>query len=173
MNILIFLAVILVTIVLAIFINRLVRCPLLVGFIFFSIALLVAIILSNLTLVILAIILGIVAFVSAFLDCLFKSCCFFRNNSCLGCHNPYEENNNNNNENTNTNNNLRIINSNGDVIASISGNSVNCYDEEPDCCCNNGRNGVNTLLADANVTDSINTNTTSNSCNCRGYRRRF
>ena len=80
MNILIFLAVVLVTIVLAIFINRLVRCPLLVGFIFFSIALLVAIILSNLTLVGLAIILGIVAFVSAFLDCVFKRSCFFRNN---------------------------------------------------------------------------------------------
>lgn len=171
MNILIFLAVILVTIVLAIFINRLVRCPLLVGFIFFSIALLVAIILSNLTLVILAIILGIVAFVSAFLDCLFKSCCFFRNNSCLRCHNPYEENNNN--ENTNTNNNLRIINSNGEVIASISGNSVNCYDEEPDCCCNNGRNGANTLLSDANMVNNINTNATSYSCNSRGYKRRF
>lgn len=171
MNILIFLAVILVTIVLAIFINRLVRCPLLVGFIFFSIALLVAIILSNLTLVILAIILGIVAFVSAFLDCLFKSCCFFRNNSCLRCHNPYEENNNN--ENTNTNNNLRIINSNGEVIASISGNSVNCYDEEADCCCNNGRNGANTLLSDANMVNNINTNATSYSCNSRGYKRRF
>lgn len=171
MNILIFLAGILVTIVLAIFINRLVRCPLLVGFIFFSIALLVAIILSNLTLVILAIILGIVAFVSAFLDCLFKSCCFFRNNSCLRCHNQYEENNNN--ENTNTNNNLRIINSNGEVIASISGNSVNCYDEEPDCCCNNGRNGANTLLSDANMVNNINTNSTSYSCNSRGYKRRF
>lgn len=171
MNILIFLAGILVTIVLAIFINRLVRCPLLVGFIFFSIALLVAIILSNLTLVILAIILGVVAFVSAFLDCLFKSCCFFRNNSCLRCHNPYEENNNN--ENTNTNNNLRIINSNGEVIASISGNSVNCYDEEPDCCCNNGRNGANTLLSDANMVNNINTNSTSYSCNSRGYKRRF
>ena len=171
MNILIFLAGILVTIVLAIFINRLVRCPLLVGLIFFSIALLVAIILSNLTLVILAIILGIVAFVSAFLDCLFKSCCFFRNNSCLRCHNPYEENNNN--ENTNTNNNLRIINSNGEVIASISGNSVNCYDEEPDCCCNNGRNGANTLLSDANMVNNINTNSTSYSCNSRGYKRRF
>ena len=172
MNILIFLAGILVTIVLAIFINRLVSCPLLVGFIFFSIALLVAIILSNLTLVIFAIILGIVAFISAFFDCLLKSCCFFRNNTCLSCHNPYEENNNNNN-NDNVNNNLRIINSNGDVIASISGNSVNCYDEEPDCCCNNGRNGLNSLLSDANTTNSINTNTTSYSCNSRGYRRRF
>mgnify|MGYP004563724975 FL=1 len=170
MNILIFLAVILVTIVLAIFINRLVRCPLLVGFIFFSIALLVAIILSNLTLVILAIILGIVAFVSAFLDCLFKSCCFFRNNSCLRCHNPYQENNNNN---ENVNNSLRIINGNGEVVASISGNSVNCYDEESDCCCNNGRNGANTLLSDTNTANSINSNITSYSCNSRGYRRRF
>ena len=164
MNILIFLAVILVTIVLAIFINRLVRCPLLVGFIFFSIALLVAIILSNLTLVILAIILGIVAFVAAFLDCLFKSCCFFRNNSCLSCHNPYEENNNNNNENVN--NNLRIINSNGEVIHSISGNSVNCYDDDSDCCCNN-------VLSDASNVNSLNTNATSYSGNCRGYKRRF
>lgn len=163
MNILIFLAVILVTIVLAIFINRLVRCPLLVGFIFFSIALLVAIILSNLTLVILAIILGIVAFISAFLDCLLKSSCFLGNNECIRCHNPYE---NNNNQNIDTTNELRIINSNGEVIASINGNSINCNDENADCCCNNGRTS---LLTDTTEVNTLNTN----SCNCRGYRRRF
>ena len=171
MNILIFLAVIFVTIVLAIFINRLVRCPLLVGFIFFSITLLVAIILSNITLVILAIILGVVAFLAAFLDCIFKSSCFFRRNRCLICHNPYEENDNNNN-NGNVNNNLRIINSNGEVIASISGNSINCYEEDNNCCCNNGRTGNSTLLSDATDVNNINTVNTSYSCGCRGYRRR-
>ena len=92
MNILIFLAVILVTIVLAIFFNRLVHCPLLVGTIFFSIALLVAVILSNLTLVILAIILGIIAFVTAFLDCIFKNNNFFTSNNCIQCNNPYDDN---------------------------------------------------------------------------------
>ena len=167
MNILIFLAVILVTIVLAIFFNRLVRCPLLVGFIFFSIALLVAIILSNITLVILAIILGIVAFISAFLDCLVKSSCLFRNNKCIRCHNPYEDERNDNN---NVNNNLRIINENGEVVASISGNSINCYDED-DCCCSNGRIGNNTLLSDAGD-NNVNTTSSTFSCGCRGYRRR-
>lgn len=132
MTILIFLAIILVTIVLAIFINRLIRCPLLVGFIFFSVTLLVAVILSNITLVIFAIILGFIAFISAFLDCIFKSSCFFRNNRCLSCHNPYrfdDDDNDDCNDNT-----LRIINGNGRVVARINGNSINCYNNNNNNC---------------------------------------
>ena len=165
MNILIFLAVVLVTIVLAIFINRLVRCPLLVGFIFFSIALLVAIILSNLTLVGLALILGIVAFVSAFLDCVFNSSCFFMNHKCMNCHNPYRDDDENNTSNNSV---LRIVNENGEVVASINGNSINCYDENPGCgCC--GRTESANLLSDS--TQVGNTQNTFSS-NCRAYKRR-
>ena len=156
MNILIFLAVLFVTIVLAIFFNRLVRYPLLVGFIFFSITLLVAVILSNLTLVVLAIILGGVAFISAFLDCIFNTSCLFRNNKCIRCHNPYEDTNSNNGNAVNA---LRIINNDGEVIASISGNTINCHDNDNCCGCN--ESDVNNLA------------TNNLSCGYRGYKRKL
>ena len=171
MNILILFAIILVTIVLSILINRLVRCPLLVGAIFFSITLLVAIILSNITLVILAIILGIVGFLSAFLDCVFNSSCFFRHNDCIRCHNPYnsdDETNNNNDDNS-----LRIINSNGEVVARISGNTVNCRNNNGCNCGCNRENENNVLLTDVANENIINTTTTSNNnTSCRVCRRR-
>lgn len=165
------LPIILVTIVLSILTNRLVRCPLLVGAIFFSITLLVAIILSNITLVILAIILGIVGFLSAFLDCVFNSSCFFRHNDCIRCHNPYnsdDETNNNDDDNS-----LRIINSNGEVVARISGNTVNCRNNNGcNCRCNRG-NENNVLLTDVANENIINTTTTSNNnTSCRVCRRR-
>ena len=126
MNILIFFALVLATIVVAIFLNRLVRCPLLVGFLFFSITLLIAVILSSTALIVIAIILGLIAFLAALFDCLIKNSCFFRKNSCLNCYNPYADDNcdNDNNNNDNT---LRIVNSNGEVIARINGNSINCF----------------------------------------------
>ena len=167
MTILIFFAIILVTIILAIFFNRLVRCPLLVALIFFSITLLIAIILSNINLVVLAIILGIVAFISAFLDCVIKSSCIFRNNNCLNCYNPYRATEQENNCN---NNSLSIVNSNGDVIARIRGNTVNRIDEnENNNCGCNGVTGNNILL---NNTTENTTFSNETSCNCsRRYRR--
>lgn len=174
MNVLIFFAIILVTIVLAIFINRLVRCPLLVGGIFFSITLLVAIILSNITLVILAIILGLVAFLSAFLDCFFMSSNIFRNNNCIRCHNPYNSNDEGNgSENDNS---LRIINSNGEVVARISGNTVNCSNSNNNCCNCSRSTENNMLLTDAeseNIFNTTSVNGNNNtSCISRSYRRR-
>lgn len=144
MNIIfVLIAIILLTIVLAIFSNRLVRCPLLVGFIFFSIALLVAMITANMTIVILAIIAGIVAFLSALLDCVFKSSRFLRENACMTCHNPYDcdrgrerESNNNNNNNCNCNDEtLRIVNGDGEIVARINGNSIDCIDNNDSGCC--------------------------------------
>lgn len=130
MNILIFLAVLLVAVILAIFLNRLVHCPWLVGFLFFSIALLVAIILSNITLVILAIIVGVVGFLAAFLDCTFNNCSFLKNSGCVNCNNPYETNL------TNAGETLSIVNSNGDVIARINGNTIISSQENTDYECN-------------------------------------
>ena len=145
MNILIFFALALATIVVAIFLNRLVRCPILVGFLFFSITLLIAVIFSNTTLIVVAIILGILAFLASLLDCILKNSCFFRNNGCLNCYNPYIRNTNNNNENCD--NTLMIVNSNGEVVAKISGDSINCINNNENnvlspnsndnCCCNN------------------------------------
>lgn len=177
MTILIFFAIVLVTIVLAIFINRLVRCPLLVGLIFFSITLLVAIILSNITLVILAIILGFIAFMAAFLDCVFKSSRFFRNNRCLRCHNPFDDDEDEEEEEDddddcrrrrrrrrrrcdhNNNGTLRIINNNGEVIARIRGNTIRCFDDEDNnnnCGCN-GRRGSDFFLAEPSNENVLNT----------------
>lgn len=171
MTILIFFAVILVAIILAIFLNRLVKCPWLIGLIFFSIALLVAIILSNLNLVILAIIVGAVGFIAAFFDCVIKSSCFFRDNKCLTCYNPYEvlssnDNINNGNSNNNSNDTLAIVNSNGDVIARIRGNSINCYDEQDTGCGCNREDS--TLLNENNNSSTI--NSTYYGCS-RRYRR--
>lgn len=138
MTILLFFSLVLATIVVAIFLNRLVRCPILVGFLFFSITLLVAIILSNTILIVIAIILGIFAFLAGLLDCIIKNSCFFRNNSCINCYNPYTTTNTNqitNTHNCSDDNSLRIINSNGDVIARINENSINCFDNDEENCC--------------------------------------
>jgi len=96
MTLLIFFALALTTIVLSILINRLVKCPLLVALSVFSVVLLVAVILANTTLVVVAILLGILSFLSAFLDCIFMTTCFWRNNECLKCNNPYNSNSDNN-----------------------------------------------------------------------------
>lgn len=163
MTILIFLAVLLVAVILAIFLNRLVRCSWLVGFLFFSIALLVAIILSNITLVILAIIVGVVGFLAAFLDCTFNSCRFFKDNECIKCHNPYEVNTTSGDEV------LTIVNSSGDVVARINGSSISCTSTNSSgCgCCGNRVNELTTLADTTN-----NGRTTEYEYNCRGYRRR-
>lgn len=142
MTILIFFALVLATIVVAIFLNRLVRCPILVGFLFFSITLLIAVILSNTTLIVVAIILGILAFLAALFDCFIKNSCFLRNNRCFTCYNPYDTSNvnnescNTNNNNNNNDNTLKIINNNGDIIARINGDSINCIDNNDGCGCN-------------------------------------
>ena len=152
MNLLIFFAVLFATIVLAIVIQRIINCPILVGFAFFSIALLIAVILGDTTLVIFAVIIGVVAFLSAFLDCIFRRSGFFRNNNCLSCDSCNECNCNNNCNCDNSDNcdeTFTIINSNGRVVARISGNSITTNNN------NNSNNNVNGC-----------------GCNSRGYRIR-
>ncbi len=129
MNLLIFFAVLFATIVLAVVLQRIIHCPILVGFAFFSIFLVIAVILSNTTLVIFSIILGIIAFLSAFFDCLLLQSGFFRNNNCLNCNN----NNCNNTckskcncESLENDQRLTILNSNGEIVAKINGDSVTC-----------------------------------------------
>ena len=73
MNLLIFFAIVLSTIILAIVLQRIIHCPILVGFAFFAAYLIVAAVFENTTYVIIAIILGIIAFFSAFIDCLIIS----------------------------------------------------------------------------------------------------
>ena len=83
MNLLIFFAVVYATIVFAIVLQRITHCPILVGFAFFAAFLIVAAVFNSTILVIVAIALGVLAFIVAFLDCIFRHSRIFRNNRCL------------------------------------------------------------------------------------------
>ena len=142
MTLFIFFALALATIVLAILINRIVRCPTLVALVFFSVTLLIAAIIGNTTLVVLAVILGILAFLAAVFDCIFKSSGFFRNSNCLTCHNPYDDNTVYCRRNNNNNGNCGCGNSNS-LIAELAENNLinttssNGNNSSSSCgCCN-------------------------------------
>lgn len=160
MTLLIFFAVVFATIIFAIVLERIIHCPILVGFAFFAIFLIVAAIYDSVTLVIIAIGLGILAFIVAFLDCTLRNTGFFRDNGCLSC----ECNNNSENNSDDT---LTILNSNGRVVARINGNNVICNSNNNGCGCNNS--GINFASDNGNITLSDgNILTTSNdiSSNC-------
>ena len=106
-----------------------------------------------------------------------KSSYFLRDNKCLTCYNPYEvlssndninngNNNNNNGCGNNSNDTLAIVNSNGDVIARIRGNSISCYDEQDTGCGCNREDSA--LLNENNNSSTI--NSTYYGCS-RRYRR--
>ena len=99
MNLLIFFSVIFATIVFSIVLERIIHCPILVGFAFLAIFLIIAAIFNNTILVIAAIVLGIFAFIVAFLDCVFRNTKFLQNNMIC---NENENNNNSNNCGCNT-----------------------------------------------------------------------
>ena len=153
MTLLIIFAVVFATIVFAIVLERIIHCPILVGFAFFAAFLIVAAVFDSVTLVIVAIGLGILAFIVAFLDCVFRRSRFFRNNKCLTCEcNDNEENtgrsgrnNCNCNCENNSNETLTILNSNGRVVARINGNialtdgNILTTSDDTSCGCN-GRN---------------------------------
>ncbi len=171
MTLFIFFALVFATIVLAILINRIVRCPILVALTFFSVILLIAAIIGSTTLVVLAVILGIIAFLSAFFDCVFKSSGFFRNSNCLTCHNPYDDNDNDCCCNNDDDNNLAIVNSNGRVVARINGNTVSCRNNNNNggCGCGNSNSLIAELVENNLInTASSNGNNNSSSCGCCG-----
>lgn len=133
MNLLIFFAIVLSTIILAIVLQRIIHCPILVGFAFFAIYLIVSAVLENTTFVIFAIILGIIAFFSAFIYCVLSSSNWLENNNCTNANNGNGVANLDDDE-------LTIVNSNGDVVARINGNSVNCNNDNiTSCGCYNRR----------------------------------
>ena len=106
-------------IIFAIVLQRIIHCPILVGFAIFAALLIVAAVFNNTTFVIIAIALGILAFIVAFLDCIFRNSNFLRNNICLTC----ECDNDNNN---NIDNNIAL--SNGNILSTndINSNFSNC-----------------------------------------------
>ena len=167
MNLLIFFAIVLSTIILAIVLQRIINCPILVGFAFFAIYLIVAAVLANLTFVIIAIILGIVAFLSAFIDCILRRSGFFRNNNCLNCNNNDNSGGNNNTNSyncgcsCNNDDSLTIVNNNGEVVARIDGNSITCNSDNLGCLNNFQTNAV-----------LSNNNTNVANCGCNNRFRR-
>lgn len=188
MTVLIIFAVVFATIVFSIVLERIIHCPILVGFTFFAAFLIVAAVFNSVTLVIIAIGLGILAFIVAFLDCIFRRSRFFRNNSCLSCDCDDEDDersgrnlrrnncNCNCNNGNNSNETLTILNSNGRVVARINGNNVTCTSNNNGCGCNNS--GVNLISENGNIalTDG-NILTTSNdnysNCGCGGRNNRY
>lgn len=189
MNLLIFFAIVLSTIILAIVLQRIIHCPILVGFAFFSIYLIVAAVLSSQIFVIIAIIVGIIAFLAAFLDCIFSRSRFWRDNSCLNCDDDDCRRRRRRNCNCNDDDNdcecnchhhchhncgcdcnnddeLTIVNSNGNVVARINGNSISCNSDNTGCVTNLLSNGV----FSNNDTNSSNCGCNNRINRCRGMR---
>lgn len=117
MDLLIFFSIVFATIIFAIILERIIHCPVLVGFAFFAIFLIVAAVLNNTTYIIIAIVLGILAFIVAFLDCVFRSSNFFRNNGCLR----------DNNEDIHNNNlGISLVSDNGNILNNSENNCSSC-----------------------------------------------
>lgn len=114
MNLLIIFSIVFAVIVFSIILQRIIKCPLLVGFAFFAVFLVVSAVLNNITYMIGAILLGILAFIVSVLECIARNSEFFSNNTCLRCNNNSENGSNGSNNNDET---LRIVNSDGVVVA--------------------------------------------------------
>ena len=178
MTLLIIFAVIFATIIFALVLERIIHCPILVGFAFFAAFLIVAAIFDSVALVIIAIALGLLAFIVAFLDCIFRRSRFFRNNRCLTCDCDDDDDDNTrrgrNSRENNCNETLTILNSNGRVVARINGNNITCIDNN-NCGCGCNNSAVN-LVSDTSgiALNDGNILTTTDNCGCgrnNRYRR--
>ena len=132
MNFFLIFALIFFTIIVAIFFQKLVNSPILIGLLFFSVFILVAAITGNTNFIIVAVVLGIIAFISAFLFCIISRCNFFDN-----CNNSNDVSTTSANINTNSNNcscsssqPLTILNSDGEIVARISGDNITCTSQQ-------------------------------------------
>lgn len=170
MNLFIIFSIVFAVIIFAIVLQRIIHCPILVGFAIFAALLIVAAVFNNTTFVIIAIALGILAFIVAFLDCIFRNSNFLRNNRCLTC----ECDNNNNNNNDDSDDTLTIVNSNGTVFARINGNTIQCRDNDNSNCCNCRCNNDNNIaLSNGNILSTNDINSNFSNCGCRGRNFRY
>lgn len=129
MNFFLIFALIFFSIIAGIFFQKLVNSPILVGLLFFSIFILIAAITGNTNFVILAVVLGIIAFISAFLYCVILKCNIFRN--CNNSNNDISVANNTNNC-CSCSQQLTILNSEGEIVARINGDNVTCTSNSND-----------------------------------------
>ena len=134
MNFFLIFALIFFTIIVAIFLQKLVNSPILIGLLFFSVFILISAITGNTNFIIVSVVLGIIAFISAFLFCINSRCNFFDN-----CNNSNDVSTTSANLNT-TNNTcscsssqpLTILNSDGEIVARINGDNVTCTSQQND-----------------------------------------
>jgi len=170
MNLFIIFSIVFAVIIFAIVLQRIIHCPILVGFAIFAALLIVAAVFNNTTFVIIAIALGILAFIVAFLDCIFRNSNFLRNNRCLTC--EYDNNNNHNNDDSDDT--LTIVNSNGTVLARINGNTIQCRDNDNSNCCSCGCNNDNNIaLSNGNILSTNDINSNFSNCGCSGRNFRY
>ena len=170
MNLFIIFSIVFAVIIFAIVLQRIIHCPILVGFAIFAALLIVAAVFNNTTFVIIAIVLGILAFIVAFLDCIFRNSNFLRNNRCLTC----ECDNNNNHNNDDSDDTLTIVNSNGTVLARINGNTIQCRDNDNSNCCSCECNNDNNIaLSNGNILATNDINSNFSNCGCRGRNFRY
>lgn len=134
MNFFLIFALIFFTIIVAIFLQKLVNSPILIGLLFFSVFILISAITGNTNFIIVSVVFGIIAFISAFLFCIISRCNFFDN-----CNNSNDVSTTSANLNT-TNNTcscsssqpLTILNSDGEIVARINGDNVTCTSQQND-----------------------------------------
>ena len=170
MNLFIIFSIVFAVIIFAIVLQRIIHCQILVGFAIFAALLIVAAVFNNTTFVIIAIALGILAFIVAFLDCIFRNSNFLRNNRCLTC--EYDNNNNHNNDDSDDT--LTIVNSNGTVLARINGNTIQCRDNDNSNCCSCGCNNDNNIaLSNGNILSTNDINSNFSNCGCSGRNFRY
>ncbi len=163
----------LAVIVVAIALQRLLRCPILVASIIFAIFLIVAVVLNNLNILVLAIIYSILAYLAAVLSCIF--CKILRNNpeliSCSNC--CRSDNRENNNSECND---ITLLNSNITVDDINSSNNINTVafnnnDSSLSCSRCGCENSSNTYVANTRIIPNRNSMGRSGSFSgC--YRRR-
>lgn len=196
MNILlIFFALPIATIIISIALQKILKCPLLVAAIIFSIFLIVTFVVGNLNFLVAAIIYAIISFITAFLTCLI---CRFLNTYNSNIRRCCCDNNNSNNVRrqndlltissscrNNGNGELLTISSNGcngnvnDLLTISSNNTTNNNCNNCNCNCNNfcSDNSNNTVNFSNGVSARINvipnnTNSGRTGCISGCYRRR-
>lgn len=184
-TLLIFFALPLATIILAIVLQKLIKCPVLVAAIFFAIYLIVAFAVFNATFLIAVIVYTFLAYVTAsivkILCCFFNNCnwslncgCRERQNNC-SCRNNTNTANNNILELNEANGSVRILNDNGCNcrLTCANGNSTvfnNGYNRGYNNGYDNGYNNAVDFLNDNTCngnTVAANSNNNNNCCCCR------
>lgn len=174
-SLLIFFAIPVAVIVFSIVLQKLLKCPILIASLVFAIFLIVAVVLNNLNVFVLAVAYAILAYLSAIISCLL--CNLIRNNPAFAecsncCGNNYNGNNNDFNNSITTVNGMIEIEDTLDDNNRCTLNTANASENTNSISrCNCSNNNSNTIIAEANIIPNRNNNGRTGAI--RGcYRRR-